>query len=71
MRVFASLPHAVRGASAVAGFVRSQGRLPALLVVVTMLAVPMERDGDGRAFGLNGLGFGAMLVHGLLFWWMS
>ncbi len=62
---------AARVAAGVGGFVRRRWRLLMVLTAAALLVLPLLR-GDVAAFGLNGigLGFGAMLVRRLLFWFM-
>ncbi len=71
MVVMVWLSLAAHVAAGVGGFVRRRWRLLVVLIAAALLVLPLLR-GEVAAFGLNGLGlgFGAMLIRRLLFWWM-
>ncbi len=71
MMVMVCVSLAARVVARVFGFVHRHWRLLVVLIAVALLVPPLLR-GEVAAFGLNGLGlgFGAMLIRRLLFWWM-
>ena len=70
MQVLVWISRAASVAAWVGRFLPRRWRLTALVVFVALLVGPLLLSGNVAAFGLNGLGFGWMLLRRFLFWYL-
>ena len=70
MQVLVRISRAASVAAWVGRFLLRRWRLTALMVFVALLVGPLLSSGNVAVFGLNGLGFGWMLLRRFLFWYL-